>query len=73
MREMATWKINLDNGCTLITSNERNDYYVQKVQKNSGCDWYTVAVYKGTNDCHTMAGFSTKKVATECARHWAQW
>lgn len=68
-REVLTMKA-ITSNCTLITSNARFDFYVEKV--HNGRDWYTLAFVKGTEVLDSMAGFSTKKVAVECAHSWAE-
>lgn len=52
-----------------ITSNEKYDFYIKKVNR----EWFTYTMEKDTNINVTMAGFSTKKVATNAAHSWATW
>ena len=60
---------NLADGFKLIATNEKYDFYIRK----AGKDWYTYAMEKDTNINTTMAGFSTKRAATEAANAWKGW
>lgn len=56
---------------TLVCSNDACDYYVAK--QSSG--WYTFGVHKGGHPSKLawddmIAGFTTKRVAVQCARSW---
>jgi hypothetical protein len=62
-------KRDLTDGYTKVAENEVNDFYIKKVDK----DWYVYTMIKGTDVNTTMAGFSTKKSATKCAKVWATW
>lgn len=60
---------NLADGYKLVASNDKHDFYIRK----AGKDWYTYAMEKDTNINTTMAGFSTKKAAKNCAFTWLGW
>lgn len=65
-----TIKANLNDGYKYITTNEVRDFYIKKIGQNR---WFTYAMEKGTNNRLTMAGFTTKKEAVNCANIWAGW
>jgi hypothetical protein len=60
---------NLKDGYTKVAENEVNDFYIKKVNSN----WYAYTMRKGTNINTAMAGFTTKRSATACAKSWATW
>jgi len=62
---------NLDTDFTKISENSKYDFYVSN--KKLGGDYYVYAILAGTNLRASMAGFTTKKAAKECARTWATW
>lgn len=62
---------NLDTCFTQISANAKYDFYVSN--KKLGGDYYVYAILSGTNLRTTMAGFTTKKAAKECAHIWATW
>ena len=57
-----------------ICSNDNYDFYVAKLGDRR---WFTYAWRKGTpaGSCsaNVMAGFTTKRVAVECAHCWQGW
>ena len=56
---------------TFVCSNEYKDFYVSKLRSG----WYTFAVIKGQNprlsEGRTLAGFTSKRSAVQCANKWA--
>ena len=62
-------KRNLKDGYVKIAENEVHDFYIKKVNTM----WYVYTMKKGTNINTTMAGFTGKKVAIQCAKVWATW
>lgn len=68
---MTLSKVNTDY--RFICGNDAHDFYICHL----GSGWYTFATRKsahpGNPEGRTMAGFTTKKAATNCAITWCGW
>jgi hypothetical protein len=67
-----TYEINnLSTNFTKISENAKYDFYISN--KKLGGDYFVYAILSGTNLRVSMAGFTTKKAARECAHIWTTW